>query len=90
MDPFFFKCVARLNFHFSTTETIDPYFGIGAGYKQATWKFAYTDPNYTGENIPGFTSFGFETTIGLRYYLMPGFGMYAELGIAKSVIQQDL
>lgn len=82
--------LARLNFHFGTTETLDPYFGIGAGYKQATWKFSSNDPSYTGESAPGFNPFGFETTIGVRYYFTPGFGIYTELGIAKSVVQAGL
>lgn len=82
--------LARLNFHFGTSENLDPYFGIGAGYKQATFKFSSNDPNYTGESFPGFSPFGFETTIGVRYYFTPGFGIYTELGIAKSVIQGGL
>ncbi len=82
--------LARINFHFGTTENLDPYFGVGAGYRQATWKFTSSDPAYGGESVPGFTPFGFETTIGVRYYFTPGFGMYTELGIAKSVIQAGL
>ena len=82
--------LARLNFHFATSDQIDPYFGIGAGYRQATWKFSSTDPAYSGEKIPGFSPFGFETTIGMRYYFTDGFGMYTELGIAKSVIQAGI
>ena len=80
----------RINFHFGTTDVLDPYFGIGAGYKQASWKFKSTDPNYAGESAPGFSPFGFETTIGLRYYFTEGFGIYTEMGIAKSVIQGGL
>lgn len=82
--------LGRLNFHFGTTKELDPYFGIGAGYKQATWKFSSNDPSYIGESIPGFNPFGFETTIGVRYYFTPAFGIYTELGIAKSVVQAGL
>lgn len=82
--------LARINFHFGTTEQLDPYFGIGAGYKQVTWKFTSTDPNYVEESIPGFSPFGFETTIGLRYYFTDGFGIYTEMGIAKSIVQGGL
>ena len=82
--------LARINFHFGTTEQLDPYFGVGAGYRQATWKFESTDPTYTGESIAGFSPFGFETTIGLRYYFTEGFGIYTEMGIAKSIIQGGL
>lgn len=82
--------LARLNIHFGTTESLDPYFGVAAGYKSATWRFTSTDPAYNGESVPGFTPFGFETTIGMRYYFSENFGIYTELGIAKSVIQAGL
>ena len=83
--------LARINFHFSTSESLDPYFGVGAGYRQATWKFTTNDPNNV-DNIkaPGFSPFGFETTIGLRYYFTPEFGLYTELGFAKSAIQAGI
>lgn len=80
--------LARINFHFGTTESLDPYFGVGAGYRQATWKFTTNDPdNLDDVSAPGFSPFGFETTIGLRYYFTPVFGLYTELGFAKSAIQ---
>ena len=82
--------LARFNFHFGTTEKLDPYVGIAAGYKQATWKFTTTDPALVNEQAPGFTPIGFETTIGLRYYIAPGLGIYSEMGIAKSVIQAGI
>jgi len=83
--------LGRINFHFGTTDKLDPYFGIGAGYRQATWKLTSTDPAYADDiSAPGFSPFGFETTIGLRYYITKGFGLYTEMGIAKSVIQFGL
>ena len=82
--------LARINFHFATSDKLDPYFGVGAGYKQVTWKFSSTDPLYAGEQLPGFSPIGFEMTIGLRYYLTPGFGLYTEMGIAKSIVQAGL
>ena len=83
-----FSALARINFHFGTTEKLDPYFGVGAGYRQATWEFKTNDPNNLEDvKAPGFSPFGFETTIGLRYYFTPAFGLYTELGFAKSAIQ---
>jgi opacity protein-like surface antigen len=82
--------LARINFHFGTTDKLDPYFGVGAGYKQATYKYTTNDPNGNNISAPGFSPFGFETTIGVRYFFMPGFGLYTEMGIAKSVIQVGL
>lgn len=83
--------LARINFHFGTTDKLDPYFGVGAGYRQATWKFTSNDPDYADDiKAPGFSPFGFETTIGLRYYIAEGIGLYTEMGIAKSIIQVGL
>ena|ERR1051326_1587758 len=82
--------LARLNFHFSVTDQLDPYFGIGAGYKNRTWKYTTTDPAYANKSAPGFSPFGFEMTIGMRYYITDAIGIYTEIGIAKSVIQAGL
>lgn len=82
--------LGRINFHFGTTDKLDPYFGVGAGYRNGIWKLTSTDPDLQDDKAHGFSPFGFETTIGLRYYFTEGFGMYTELGIAKSVIQLGL
>jgi opacity protein-like surface antigen len=82
--------LARLNFHFGVTEKLDPYFGVGAGYKSGQWTLTTNDPNLQDDKAKTFSPFGFETTIGLRYYFTDVFGIYTELGIAKSVIQGGL
>ena len=79
--------LARINFHFGITDKLDPYFGVGAGYKTGNWKLTSNDPTLQDDKLKTFSPFGFETTIGLRYYLMQGFGLYSEIGIAKSAIQ---
>lgn len=79
--------LARLNFHFGVSDVIDPYFGIGAGYKGVTWKIVSDDPSLDNYSVGGLSPFGFETTIGFRYYLTEGFGLYCEFGIAKSLVQ---
>ncbi len=77
----------RLNLHFATSEKLDPYWGIGFGYKMSTWKFTSDNPNYVNESAPGLIPVGFETTIGLRYYFTPNIGLYAETGISRSIFQ---
>ena len=65
----------------------DPYWGIGAGYKTGKWTFDSNDPDFGKTAFKTPIPFGFETTVGLRYYFTDMIGFYAELGIAKSVIQ---
>lgn len=82
--------LARLNFHFSVSDKVDPYFGFGAGYKGVTWSITSNDPDVSNYSIKPFSPFGFETTIGVRYYLTEGIGLYTELGLAKSLMQVGL
>jgi opacity protein-like surface antigen len=82
--------LARLNFHFAVSEHVDPYFGIGAGYKGVTWSIKSADPNVNNYSIKPFSPFGFETTIGVRFYITEGFGFYTEIGLAKSLMQVGL
>lgn len=80
----------RMNLHFGTSEKVDPYWGIAAGYNIKNYSFTSTDPDFIETNTPGLFPIGFETTIGLRYYFTPNIGAYAEFGLAKSIIQGGL
>lgn len=81
--------LARINIHFGVTERLDPYWGIGAGYRIPVNDFTSTDIGYdTSFNSP--FKVGFETTLGTRYYFTEGFGIYGELGLCQSIIQGGL
>ena len=72
------RAVGRLNFHFATTSSIDPYFTIGAGYKQTT----LTDsdphaPNITINLVP----VAFRVGVGIHYYFTDFLGINAEVGL---------
>lgn len=77
----------RFNLHFATTNQIDPYFGVGAGYKTTTYKFHSDYSNALDEYAEGYFPVGLETTVGLRIYFSDSFGMYMEMGLAKSLVQ---
>lgn len=66
----------------------DIYWGMGLGYKAGKFKVSgeYADgtPKIT---LPNLIRLGFETTVGVKYYITPHIGAYAELGFAKSIIQ---
>lgn len=82
---------ARVNFHFLTTQQLDPYFGVGLGYNKPTITFFSDDPDYTyTETISSPIPVGFESTLGLRYYFTPNIGLYAEAGLSKSIMQAGL
>jgi opacity protein-like surface antigen len=82
--------LARVNFHFATGDKIDPYFGIGAGYKTGGWKFKSTDSSYVVPVDLKGGGIGFETTLGIRYLITDMIGLYAEVGVAKAPVQVGL
>jgi hypothetical protein len=83
--------LGRINLHFANSEKLDAYWGAGLGYRFGRWKHTDNDPGteVDGE-IPSIIPFGFETTVGVRYFFIPNLGVYAELGIAKAPIQFGL
>ena len=81
--------LARLNIHFAKSEKLDAYWGAGLGYRFGSFKIK-SESSDVNEDIPVVNPFGFETTIGVRYYFIPNLGVYAEAGIAKAPIQFGL
>ena len=80
--------LARLSWHFGNVKHLDPYFGFGVGYRTGKEVSESNDPNYdTSSNAALNFPFGMEATIGARYYFTDSFGLYAETGASKSVLQ---
>lgn len=85
------SALARMNLHFGNSERFDPFWGVGMGYRTASWKFENDSPNYINtESTGSFMPFGFETTVGARFYLTENIGLYIETGLAKAIIQGGL
>ena len=83
--------IARINFHFATSEKLDPYAGIGMGYVARSFEYFNTQPGYI--NLVPFVfpiPFGMELTTGIRYYFSDNVGVYAEVGIGGSIAQAGL
>ena len=86
-----YSILVRMNFHFGESDKFDPYAGFGIGYRDAKWTVASTAPGGTsGTDLKTSVPFGFEMTVGARYYFAEHFGVYLETGLAKSVVQAGL
>lgn len=87
IERYTYSILARLNYYFGQDERFDGYVGLGLGYRYAKWKYDTNDPNVDRINFPNLFPFGFETTFGGRYMITKNIGIYAELGLAKSLMQ---
>lgn len=86
-----YSVLARFNFHMGDNEKFDPYVGFGLGYRDANWEIRSDSPHGTsGVSFKSFMPFGFEVTIGARYFFLDNLGIYAEVGGAKSIFQGGL
>jgi len=87
-----YSVLLRFNLHFGDHDKIDPYWGIGAGYRDATWNGYNNDPqdNYNNGQFNNPINIGFETTFGCRFLFTEAVGAYVEVGIAKAVLQFGL
>jgi opacity protein-like surface antigen len=84
----------RTNLHFINPEKydkLDVYFGIGLGFKVGKLRVSSDYEGYTPSfKLPSINKFGFETTLGMRYFFDKNLGLYSEIGIAKSIVQIGL
>ncbi|MFH2143193.1 MAG: outer membrane beta-barrel protein [Bacteroidota bacterium] len=86
-----YSILARFNLHMGDHEVIDPYWGVGMGYRIANWEYADNDPSYVSSvSIGNFFPLGFETTFGCRFMFAKTFGLFGEVGIAKAIFQAGL
>ena len=82
-----YSAIGRLNVHFGKHPKFDPYAGAGLGFRSANWTVDANGQEFDGvRHIPNMP-IGFEFGVGARYYILPGMGVYAEFGGAKSLLQ---
>lgn len=87
----------RANYHFIKGKQIDVYTGISIGFRNNTLRIEDNDPNKKWElplklfniRIPSvsFPSVGGDLTTGIRYTPIKNIGIFAEIGIAKTIVQ---
>jgi len=73
--------MARMNFHFVRTETVDYYFGYGIGYKMGSYTFESDDPNAVEVSSDVLIPIAFRVSTGFRYFFTEMIGASVELGI---------
>lgn len=87
------RFMGMLNFHFATTDQLDPYFLVGAGYANTTAKLKTNDPSEEAEQSAGITIIpvAFRTAIGARYFFTENIGANMEFGLGSgSYVQAGL
>lgn len=83
------RITAMMSFHFSNSETIDPYFNVGAGYKLNQVK--YTEPGYDdSEVLKNAVPLSARLGIGLNYFFNDVVGLNAEVGLGGPLVQLGL
>jgi outer membrane protein W len=72
----------KFNFHFKTSDKVDPYFSLGGGFKRSNIKYTTNDPNSENdqESFTPLIPFSFRTALGLRYYVNDHIGFSGEFG----------
>lgn len=78
------RFLGKLNFHFATTESIDPYFTVGAGVKNTT---IYNNGSRTNSISINVVPVAVRIGVGLHYFFTDVVGVNAEVGIGGPVMQ---
>jgi outer membrane protein W len=86
--------MARGTYHFdmSRRSKFDPYVGVGLGYRNYSFKWTSSDPDFSeaNYNISLGIPFGFQLFGGARYMFNDNVGAYAEVGYGISVANAGL
>jgi len=82
----------RMNGHLPIKESLDIYGGFGLGYLYTIDKYTDSNPNAINNSQQNskVLNFNFQATLGLRYMIKPGFGLFGEVGYATTVCQLGL
>lgn len=74
------RAMARFDIHFGSSEKFDSYFGIGAGYRSASYYFESTDPAYVNDALEGINPIAFRIAYGGQYFFSDAIGANLEIG----------
>lgn len=81
----------RANIHFLNSEKTkknDLYWGMGIGFRTGKLIIDSEYKDYQPKlDLPSLSRLGFEASLGYRHFFDENLGLYAELGLAKSIFQ---
>ena len=79
----------RMNGHFPIGENLDIYGGFGLGYLYTINKYTDSNPNASTNSLQNskVLDFDYQLTLGVRYMIKPGFGLFGEIGHATTTCQ---
>lgn len=79
--------MATFNYHFIDNDALDFYGIVGAGYKNRSFKFESTDPNYTNTDVSvTLIPVAFRIGVGLRYFFTDNIGANMAVGFGQGSI----
>lgn len=81
------RLLAKFNYHFATSEKLDPYLTAGFGY--ANIKLFSDEPGIKSEPLP-LPPLAFRIGIGMRYFFTDRMGINAEIGLFGPPVQAGL
>lgn len=82
------RILAKFNFHFATSEKIDPYLTGGIGFKNT--KIYTNEPSAVNDISFNIVPVAFRIGIGMRYFFTDIIGVNAEVGIGGPLMQGGL
>lgn len=76
----------RANYHLWTNKKFDPYFGAGIGFNNSKYKNLDTHTVAVADNSKTPSTLDFSGQVGIKYFPIPHFGLYAEAGYVGGAI----
>lgn len=75
--------MATFNYHFLEHDDIDAYAMIGTGWRNRSYSYESTDPDYQSETISGLIPVSFRIGVGMRYFFTDNIGLNLGLGFGQ-------
>jgi len=76
--------MVTFNYHFlESSDNLDAYFMVGAGYGGRSYDFSSTDPNYSKQTIKGVIPVASRIGVGMRYFFTDNIGANLAIGFGQ-------
>lgn len=78
--------MGTFNYHFLDNDQVDAYTMIGAGWRNRSFTYESTDPDYASETVSGLIPVAFRIGVGMRYFFTDNIGINLGLGFGQGGI----